>query len=274
MAEGIQPEQQRDQEPSKEQITRYFARFGMRLRKHLKILQDPRLKVGGTEAKRAGWFINYHSVLESALALKVAELLQLGPEEKKTLLEAAMTHHAYKRIQLQREDPWSQESYTQAQQEGARILRNLGVSEQAITVNEITDSVYFKQVAKNTIDIASEESVRVLQRILALTHNSIDTRIQRSDDMPSQTSDIIFWKNHLDEVRLRNVDIADKYIAYKGEEKSYYDVEGDITAEIEAELKRKIQEKNPDSIFDDSPLALQLRALIMEDIKNDVLPKI
>ena len=276
MAEPGSPKRPERVKPSEEQkkIIEYFLHFGLRLRKQLKILQDPRLGVGGIEAKKEGWFINKHSALESVLVMKIAELMQLGPNERNILLEAAMTHHAYKRIQYRRKDPWSQESYTQSQREGEGILRDFGVSEDTITVNKITDAVYFKEIAGGAIDIKSEDIVRFLQRILAFTHNSIDTRISRSDEAPKAVNHIIFWKDHLNEVRQRNVDIAGEVVTYKGAEQSYYDVEEGITAEIEEELKKKILEKNHEVHFDNTPLALQLRKLIMDDIGNDVLPKI
>lgn len=244
-------ESQEPNEPTKEEIRHYFVRFGRKIYSKLKILQDPQLNVGGPRAKKEGWFVGHHAIVEAVLVLKVAELLQLSPEEKAKLLEAAVTHHAYKHIHFDNPEKGKdkERDFTDSRKVGEKTLLELGITQEVLDINEIADPKFFREVNAGSVP-------SLLQKIMVLTHEAI-----AATDKEKKNIWDITWGQHIEKARQLGDD--------------YYEIQKNITGEIERELQRDIQAKNTSLSFNDgTPLALQLRKLIMDDIKNGKLPKI
>jgi len=186
-----------------------------------------------------------------------------------------MTHSAHKRAQYTKQQANTTAGFTQSREEAVGILSELGVSPDVTVINKAGEVTFVKEVAEGIISLRSENRIEVLQKILEFTHNSIETTVDRSGTAPRQTSDIVSWKDHMAIARQHHPEINDEMIAYKGVQTGYMDVEEDILGKIEAELKRRIQEKNQSAgMPDEESLGLALRKLMMEDTKNDMLPKI
>jgi hypothetical protein len=260
------------EEPTKAETTDYFRRFGLRLRNELKALADPEFAVFGTRtgpegelvsAKQENWFIGYRAVVEAAMALKISNLLHLPENEKKLFLEAAMTHHATKRIQYARQDNVDSATYDDIQKSGAERLINSGIDPRAIEIGRGVGPNFKQEIASGQMQPRNKEEERLfkLQCYLAYVENCVEQTFDRTAH--TQEADISDWKERINASRVR-------YPNIKPEE---FDTEIAVTGEIERELAAAIRSKNPDlTVEEDIPLWTFLRKEIMRDIAKGELP--
>lgn len=261
-------------EPTKVELTNYFRRFGLRLRTELKALADPEFAVFGTRqgpdgapinAKQENWFIGYRAMLETAMSLKIAELLRLPDEERELLLEASMTHHATKRVQYAHPDEIDSIQYEKIQMSGRDTLINAGIDPRAIEIGRAVGPHFKEQLAGGKLIPENEEerTLLKLQRYLAYVENCVEQRFDRTSH--TQKVDITNWLDRINASRERYPNISSQE----------FDIELHVTGDIEHELTEEIRGTNPDiGMQQDEPLWSFLRKQIMTDVVNGKLPEV
>jgi|SRR6185295_13367575 len=259
---------QSENTPTPKQRTEYFQRLGIRLRGPLKALQA--FKVFGEEAKtvekQKQWFIGYRAVVETALALKIADLVRMPENEQKLLVQASMTHHATKRRQYEAKAHGveiTSDTYDEIQKSGRDELIALGIDPQAIEIGLSVGSSFKGKVERGEIQPKNEteEMIFRLQRYMAYIENCVDQHINFKEH--SQSTDIVDWRQRIDESQERYSDIT-------AEE---FDTERRITGQIETELRAALV-TGGQHIEESMPLWKFLREEIAKDIRAGKVPKV
>lgn len=253
-----------------EEISDYFRRLGLALRDELKILKAPQFEVSGMKAKREGWFIGYHSVVESAFVLKVAELANLSEEETSLLLQAAMLHDANKRNMYVRDKAATTKERFDSRLKGEVDLAKMGVDPRILIISRGVGSDFPLRFlgAEPKMDLETDPAIFRLEAFLSYIHNSIETSISRASGKPTQKTEIVFWQERLRLAEIRHPEVAMEKTKIGDQEMSSFEIEAKSTGAIENELKRLINQNRPGAVDETTPLSSIVRREIMNDIRD------
>ena len=260
-------------EPGQEQISDYFRRLGLGLRKYFQILKAPEFEASGTKAKREGWFMGYHAIVEAAFALKMAELSDLPEEETSLLLQAAMLGQANKRRMYEtgrytkHQDMF--ESRLEAEQKLADLVPDLDPRVPMISRGGSLD--YPIKFIEGRLDTGTleEQLVDRLEGYYSFVHGCVETTIDRSKEPSTRKTEIISWEERSRIASERHAGgVATETKNVGGKEMLLRDIEKLALAAVEGELKNRINAHRPGTIDEVTPLSTLIRREIMRDIQN------
>lgn len=261
-------------QPTEEQIRIYFYRLGLKLRSDLRKLREFDPPASGGDAKVKGWFVGYHSTVEAAVALKICEYAGLPEEEKNLLVQAVMLDEIHKRklYESGRHDSSLGRKETRAEAED--ILKNQykGIDPRVLEIGRGIGADFTNKFVEGKLNSGSDNDRMIarLEGYLSVIHNSVDTKISTvitaGKRAKMQTTEIVSWKLRIQQGREDNPAIAQEMIEYNGKPIPLLDAEELSNDAMEADIKRRINERAPGTISESEPLWQFVRNEIMKDI--------